>query len=299
MAYYNVFENMFTITTDTSIDIFRGEILADSCRYIPLTFRVKGKEYADEFNTDKDYLDFYSAMRTSSEIPSTSQISPFDHEQFFEKIYLELKTDILHLSLSSGLSETYESACSGAAAFMQKYPQAKVHVIDTLGATTASIPLYEKAVLLRDSGAEVSEAADVLREYAKTIRVYIVVDDLKCLMHGGRISPAKARLAMALNIKPIVVFDNAGKLDLHKKALGMKKALKIVVHDIKNSVSKNATKILIAHADALKTAEEAAEMLEKETGLKTEIHWIGPVIGSHTGPGTVGFVFESDIGRTF
>lgn len=290
---------MFTITTDTSIDVFRKEILADGCRYIPLTYRIKGKEYADEFSSDAEFEKFYRKMESTGELPTTSQITPFSHQTFFEKVYAKNKCDIVHLSLSGGLSTTYVSACTGAADFMSKNPGAKVHVVDTLGATTASVPVYRKAIELMRKGVEASIAADKLRQYAKSIRVHIVVDDLKYLRHGGRISAAAAAIGTALDIKPIIVFDDRGKLEVYKRPLGLKKALRLVINDIKETIRLDQKKVWIAHADARPLAEKAAEALRTELGAETEICWIGPVIGSHTGPGTIGFVFESDSGRKF
>lgn len=227
----------------------------------------------------------------------TSQINPFTHEEFWEKVIEKTgPTDIVHLTLSSGLSETYSSACKAAESFMEKHPDSRVYVVDSLAATQAEMPVFETALRLRDAGENAAAAAEALRAYSHRIQVYIIADDLFHLKRGGRVSTAAAVVGSMFKIKPLIVFDDAGKLQVYKKPLGWKKALKMVLDHIDEyCTDPSSKKFWIAHADALDKAEEARDaILAKYPGATVRIGWIGPVIGAHTGAGTIGILFESN-----
>lgn len=286
---------MFTLTSDSAIDVFRSQADEMGIRIVPLTYTVDGNTYEDFATDDKEYRKFYADLKGGS-LPVTSQINPFTHEEFWEKVYKENGgQDIVHLTLSSGLSQTYASACQAASSFMEKHPDAHIYVVDSLAATQAEMPLVEKALELRDSGASAAEAAETLRNYAHRIHVYIIVDDLFHLKRGGRIGAAAAVIGSALGIKPIIVFNDKGQLCTYKKPLGWKKALKTVLDHIEEYCPEAARgKVWIAQADAEGKAEEAKAAIEKRFGSKVRVGWIGPVIGSHINSGTIGIVFESN-----
>lgn len=285
---------MFTLTTDTSIDIKRNELDEMGVPYIPLTFTVGGVAHEDRFTTDQEYEDFYANLK-KGELPVTSQINPAAHEEFFDKVYKDKKRDIVHIALSSGLSKTYESACFAAKSFMDKTPGARVFIIDPLAATVASLPVFEKAIKLRDEGADAATAADELRAYAHRIQVYIIPDDLFHLKRGGRVSAASAAVGTVFNVKPIIVFDEEGHLAVYKKAIGFNRALKIVMEHIEQYCPNVAEKkIWIADACAHEQTAAAEKAIQQRFGCKTQVGWIGPVIGTHTGSGTIGIVFEAN-----
>lgn len=286
---------MFTLTSDSAIDLFRSRADELGIKIVPLTYTVDGNTVEDFAADESEFKQFYARLKNGS-LPVTSQINPFTHEEFWEKVYKENGgKDIVHLSLSGGLSQTYASACQGAKNFMEKHPEAHVYVVDSLGATQAETPIVEKALELRDSGASAEEAAETLGNYAHRIQVYIIVDDLFHLRRGGRIGAAAAVIGSALGIKPIIVFNDKGQLCVYKKPLGWRKALKTVLDHIEEYCPEAARgKIWVAHADAVEKAEEAKAAIEKRFGSKVQIGWIGPVIGSHINSGTIGIVFESN-----
>lgn len=285
---------MFTLTSDSAIDVFRARADELGIRIIPLTYTVDGVTIEDFASGEDEYKKFYDDLKNGS-MPVTSQINPFAHEEFWEKVYAEDKQDIVHITLSSGLSQTYTSACKAAESFMEKHPGVLVYVVDSLGATQAEAPVYEKAIELRDSGVSAADAAEALAVYPHRIQVYIIVDDLFHLKRGGRISAASAVMGTMIGIKPIIVFNEEGKLCVYKKPVGWKKALKTVLDHIEEYCTDPANKkIWIAHADALDKAEEAKAAIEKRFGSKVQIGWIGPVIGAHINRGTVGILFEAN-----
>ena len=286
---------MFTLTTDTAIDIFRNELDAMGVPYIPLTFTIDGITYEDRFTSNEDFEDFYAKIKKGAQ-PVTSQITPIAHEEFFEKVYAKNKLDIVHITLSSGLSKTYESACMAADSFMKRNPDARVYIVDPLSATSATMPLFEKALAFRDEGAPASEAAEALRAYSHRIQTYVVPNDLFHLMRGGRLSAAAAIVGSAFKIKPIIVLNEEGKLVVYKKALGFNRAIKIIIEHIEEYCPNPCEKkFWIASAGAHEQVDYAKNQIEKRfPGAKVQIGWIGPVIGAHTGFGTMGVVFEGN-----
>ncbi len=287
---------MFTLTTDSAVDVFRSELDRLGVYWVPLTYTIDGNIYADDFSDDARYKEFYDEIRKGA-LPVTSQINPYEHEEFWEKVIEKAgHRDIVHLTLSSGLSKTYASACNAAASFMEKHPDCRVYVVDSLGATQAEMPVFEMALRLRDAGESAAAAAEALRAYSHRIQVYIIADDLFHLKRGGRVSAAAAVVGSLLKIKPVIVFDDAGRLQVYKKPAGWKKALRVVLDHIAEYCPQPETKkFWIAHADALDKAEEAkAAILQAYPGATVQIGWIGPVIGAHTGAGTIGVLFEAN-----
>ena len=287
---------MFTLTTDSAVDVFRSELDKLGVYWVPLTYTIDGVTYADDFSDDGRYKDFYDRIRNGA-MPVTSQINPYEHEEFWERVIAKTgPTDIVHLTLSGGLSKTYESACKAAENFMTKHSDSRVYVVDSLGATQAEMPVFEAALRMRDSGEDASVAADALRAYAHRIQVYIVADDLFHLKRGGRVSAASAVIGSLLKIKPLIIFDDAGRLQVYKKPAGWKKALRVILDHIAEYCPQPETKkFWIAHADAYDKAEEAkAAILQAYPGAEVQIGWIGPVIGAHTGAGTIGILFEAN-----
>lgn len=285
---------MFTLTTDTSVDIFKSELDRLDVPWLPLTFTIGDAANEDRFTTDEEYENFYAKLVTGA-LPVTSQINPATHEEFFESVYNSRKKAIVHIALSGGLSKTYESACAAAKSLMEKNPDIKVYVIDSLAATVASQPVFERALKLRGEDEDAATAADALRTYAHRIQTYIIPDDLNHLKRGGRVSAASAAVGTVFNIKPIIIFDEAGKLQVYKKAIGFNRALKIVLDHIEQHCPNVAEKkIWIADACAHEQAETAKKAIEARFGCKTQTGWIGPIIGTHTGHGTIGIVFEAN-----
>lgn len=286
---------MFTITSDSAVDLFRPQAEEMGIKIVPLTYTVDGNTVEDFATDESEFKKFYADLKGGS-LPVTSQINPFTHEEFWENVNKENGgQDIVHLTLSSGLSQTYNSACQAAKNFMEKHPEAHVYVVDSLGATQAETPILEKAIELRDSGVGAAEAAETLRNYAHRIQVYIIVDDLFHLKRGGRIGAAAAVIGSLIGIKPIIIFNDKGQLCVYKKPVGWKKALKIVLDHIEEYCPEAARgKIWLAQADAKEKAEEAKAMIEKRFGSNVQIGWIGPVIGSHINSGTIGVVFEAN-----
>lgn len=286
---------MFTLATDTSCDVFRSELDAAGIAWVPLTFTLDGVTYPDDFTTDEQYKAFFAKVRAGA-MPTTSQINTFVQEEFLEKLVTNGADDIVYLTLSSGLSATYESACKAAEEVQKRHNGCKIHVVDTRGATQVHHMLLDDAMRLRDQGMSGEEAAAVLRTIPDKTHVLFMVDDLNHLRRGGRVSGVAAAIGTLLKIKPILTFDKAGRLHVVHKAKGHRKALEYVVDEIEKR-SPDVQEVYIAQGDAPELAKEMTDMLQAKFGCRVKVGWCGPVIGAHTGAGILGMIFKSQQDR--
>jgi len=282
----------FIVSTDTSCDIFRKELSERKIEYRPLVFVIDGVENYDEFSEDTEFKGFYDQIR-AGKMPTTSQINIAEHAEFFEGLIGKYSDDIVHITLSSGLSSTYASACKAAEEVEQKTGR-KIYIVDSVGATIGARQIVDEAERLRDSGATAAEAAERLAEYARHIHTWFMPNDLMHLKRGGRVSGPAAYIGTALKIKPILYINKAGGLSVVQKVMGVNKALTTMVDIFTRDAVKTPHKVYIANADS----EYAEEMRDKVKAARpdcdVEIGWIGPVIGAHTGCGAVGVSFYSE-----
>ena len=274
----------FVLATDTSCDVFRSELDEKNVPWIPLSFTIDGVTYDDDFSSDKEYEEFYAKIRAGA-MPTTSQINVFNHEEFFEKIISAGNKNIIHLTLSGGLSNTVNSAKTAAENVMRKFPDSKIYIVDTLSATQGHRFILDKALKLRNDNVGAEEAFEKLSSLAEKIHHWIVVDDLMHLKRGGRVSGASAYIGSLLNIKPVLIINSEGKLAVVKKAKGTIKAYQYVLEMIKEHAENTSElEIYLANAGADdKVVEMKKLLLETFTGCK--------IIGAHTGSGTLGIVF--------
>lgn len=276
--------------------------LRDRVGLLPMQIAFGGQvmDYAADWDERKMGA-FYARLK-AGELPATSQISPFTYEQAFEQV-LSSGEDILYLCFSSGLSNSFASAQVAINALARKVPQRKVVLFDTRSATYAQGMLLEKALKNLDAGVSIDDnLADLQRERAK-IACWFTVSDLMYLRHGGRISAAAALIGTTLRIMPILCIDEAGRLPVVDKVQGRKTAIRALVRRFQATADRPGEQVVtIIHC----AAEEEARLLESmvrgavpQVG-GTHIGGLGPVIGAHTGPGTLALVFRtkgSDMAR--
>lgn len=284
----------FILSTDTSCDINRDELKARGIEYRPLVYTIDEVPYFDEFTKDEDYKGFYDQIR-AGKMPTTSQITVMEHEEFFESLLNKYEGDILHLTLSSGLSSTYESACKAAENINEKYGK-RVYVVDSLGATVVARAVVDEAERLRDAGVGAEEATAKLYDYTRHVQVWFMPTDLMHLRRGGRVSGASAVIGTALNIKPILTINKNGGLSVVAKKIGVGKGMAYMVDKFKqyNAECTSSAKVYIPSADSEYAEEMKAKLKAVRPDCDFEIGWVGPVIGAHTGVGMVGVVFVSD-----
>ncbi len=285
----------FTLSADTSCDILRNEMTARGIEYHPLVYTIDDVPHFDEFAKDEDYKGFYDQIR-AGKMPTTSQINIVEHEEFFETLLDKYEGDIVHVTLSSGLSSTYASACKAAENVNEKHGK-RVYVVDSLGATIATRHVVDEAQRLRDGGVCAADAAEQLKQFTYKLQTWFMPTDLMHLKRGGRVSGPSAYIGTALNIKPIINFDKYGALAVVQKKMGAGKGIAAMVEAFKKLSAAVPHKVYIASADS----EFAEELLQKAKAVRPdcqfEIGWIGPVIGAHTGCNAVGISFVSDSSR--
>ena len=237
---------------------------------------------------------FYDAQRTGK-ATQTSQITPNKYMEEFEPLLKE-GISVLYLSLSSGLTKTFESVQLAARELAENYTDAKVVPVDTLSATGGMGLLVEKAVENQKNGMSIDENAKWLQENNLKTCLWFMVDDLMYLKRGGRIPASTAILGTALNIKPLLAVDSEGKLITVEKKRGVKTALKALVGKYNETRKPElGNRVYIVHGDCEERADELAELV-KEVNPEADITkmMLCPIIGAHTGPGMVAVIFWGD-----
>ncbi|MBQ6847951.1 MAG: DegV family protein [Clostridia bacterium] len=282
--------NNFVIITDSGCDLSPLVLNEWGVEYIDLTFRFEGedKEYS---NNEMGSTSFYNRMK-NGETAKTAAINPDKFTEAFENI-LNSGKDILYLGFSSGLSTTYNSSLIATEELLEKYPEQKIICVDTLAASAGQGLLVYFAVEKKNSGANIEDVAKYIDSIKLSLCHWFTVDDLVYLKRGGRISPAVAFVGAVLGIKPVLHVDNDGKLISVSKARGRKASLSALIEKYEQLADENAEKLaFISHADCDEDAEFVKDQLLKKFGTHTKIITnVGPVIGAHSGPGTLALFF--------
>lgn len=284
----------FILSSDRSCDIFCSEMKARGIEYVSQVFTIDEVPHVDDFDKDEDYKAFYDRIR-AGKMPTTSQINIAEHEEFFETLLNKYDCDIVHLTLSSGLSSTYESACKAAANLNEKYGK-RVYVADSLGATVVQRIVVDEAERLRDADVSAEEAVKLLADFSAHVRVWFMPTDLMHLKRGGRVSGAAAVIGTALNIKPILIINKTGGLSVVQKKIGVGKGMNFMAEMFKKYSGENVTKarVYIPSSDSEYGEQMRRKILDIRPDCDVRIGWVGPVIGAHTGAGMVGVCFLSD-----
>lgn len=282
----------YEIFTDVSVDIDRDFAVQNHVRYVPMDY-VLGTEtfHCEAPESDEMMHQYYDKLR--NKIPTqTSQIVPYHYISIFEP-YVKEKKPILYISLSSGLSNTYESALMAVKTLKESYDEVSIEVVDSLGATGGMGLLAESACANRDKGMSLEENAAWLRNHTKKINYWFKVEDLMYLKRGGRISAATAVMGTALNIKPILIVNNEGKLDTVTKKRGSRQALKHIVDQFESRFDPSiSNSVYICGSDSMAEAQVLKEMvLEKHPGLDVRTTMLSPIIGAHTGPDMLSLIY--------
>lgn len=267
-------------------------------RNIPYTcfhYSMDGKEYIDDLGQTIPFEEFYSKIDKGS-MPTTSQINADQFTEFFEPMLKEGK-DILHLSFSSGLSGCVNSARIASEQLLEKYPERKLVVIDSLGACMGYGMLVDMTADLRDSGKTIDEAAAWVEENRLKIHHWFFSTDLTHFKRGGRISAASCIAGTVLNICPLMNVDENGKLVQIEKVRGKKKVIEKIVERMEENAENGLEynrKCYVAHSGVAEDAQKVADMISERFPNLAEpvtVSSIGTVIGCHTGRGTVAVFF--------
>ena len=283
----------YVIFTDSACDI-NPKLLGEwGVPYRSLTFRFEGeeKEYS---NDDMSVVEFYDKMRAGG-VAKTAAVNAEAFSEMFEGALKEGK-DVLYIGFSSGLSTTYNSARIASLELKEKYPEAKIIVVDTLAASAGEGLMVYLTLEQKKNGATIEEAEAFVRGLIPRMGIWFTVDDLVYLKRGGRVSPTAAFVGNLLGIKPVLYMDNEGHLIPVSKIRGRRNAIVAMAdkYTEKATDKENGT-VFISHSACEADAQLLADMLKERHGVNVKVITdVGPVIGAHSGPGTLALFFVAD-----
>ena len=278
-------------TADLSAELME----ARDIHYICFHYEVDGTTYPDDLGQSIPFSRFYQMMRDGA-MTRTSQVAAGEYEEYFESFLREGK-DILHLTLSSGISGTLNSAMIAAEDLREKYPERKIYIVDSLAASSGYGLFMDRLADLRDSGMSIDEVRDWAEDNKLKCLHWFFTSDLTFFIRGGRVSKASGMIGQMLNICPLLNVDAQGKLIPREKHRGKKKVIHAIVQKMKEQAENGldySGKCFISQSDCLSDARavaDAVEMAFPKLDGKVRIFDIGTTIGSHTGPGTVALFF--------
>ena len=264
-------------------------------RHIPFVsfhYTIDGKLYHDDMGKTMSFKEFYDTMRTGVQ-PTTSQVNVDEYMEFFEP-FLKNGQDVLHVCLSSGISGAYNAACVAREQLAAQYPDRKIAIVDSLGASSGYGLLMDMLADVRDGGASFEEAVAWAEENKLTIHHWFYSSDLTFYIKGGRISKAAGMLGTLLGICPLLNMNSEGKLIPREKVQGRKKSLKVLAEKVASLAEpQEGQTLFIGHGDCQEDAEYTLECI-RALGFQPKevlICAIGAIIGAHSGPGTLAVFF--------
>lgn len=288
----------YILSCGSTVDLTREQMEKRDIRYVCFHFYLDGEEYADDMGKSVPAEELYHRMSEGAET-KTSQVSVAEYLQHFEKLLQEGK-DILHIEFSSGLSGSYNSAHLAVEELAEKYPERKIYLVDSLGASSGYGLIMETLADMRDLGKSIDELYQWIEENKLRMHHWFFSTDLSFYIKGGRISKTAGMVGTMLNICPLLNMDNVGKLKPREKIRGKKKVVQRIVEMMVIHAEEGVAydgKCYICHSVCTEDAKVVAALAEaKFPNLqgKVEIYPIGATIGSHTGPGTLALFFWGD-----
>lgn len=280
----------FVLMTDSCADLTPQLAEELELSYLPLTVMQEGKEYRNFFDhRELDPKVFYAKLRSGS-LGSTAAANVEDFTQKMEEILKEGK-DILCLAFSSALSSTYQSAVIAAEELKEQYPERTIEVVDTKSASMGQGLLVYLAGKERQKGKSLSEVKHFVEETIPYLCHFFTVDDLNHLKRGGRVSSAAAFVGTMLQMKPILHVDDEGRLIPIEKVRGRKASIQTLAKKM-GELCVDRSIAFISHGDCEEDARYLADLIKEKYGIsEIQIGYVGPVIGNHSGPGTLAFFF--------
>lgn len=284
---------MFKIITDNGSDLPKSYLEQHQVDCMFLSTILDGEVIAGK-DKDLSAVDFYRMLKDGAK-PTTSQIGPGDAIAYFKEHQNEAD-EFLYVGLSSGLSGTIDSVRSGVEDFLNSHPGKKIEVVDSLTGSPGEGLLVCYAVMMRDEGKTLEETAGWLRDHAKNVLLAITVDNLFDLWRGGRVSRTSAMVGSLVSIKPFIIVDHEGKLQVAKKIRGRRKSLQYLVDYMDSHMGSyreaNRRLVVINHGNVPDDAALTADMVKTRFGFENiMIGNVGPMIGTHTGPSIVVIAF--------
>ncbi|MEA1962361.1 MAG: DegV family protein [Bacillota bacterium] len=288
----------YVLTCCSTADMPHDYFTKRNIPFVCFHYNMDGKEYPDDLEQTMSFEEFYARIADGA-LPTTSQVNVGQFISFFEP-YLKNDQDILHISLSTGLSGSYNSACIAREELLTKYPDRKIMLVDSLGASSGYGLLTDMAADMRDNGASLEEVYTWAEENKLNLHHWFFSTNLTHYKRGGRISATSAAVGTLLNICPLLNMSYDGKLIPRTKIHGKKHVITEIVHMMEVHAQNGADysgKCFISNSACYDDARKVADLVEKKfphLDGPVMINSVGTVIGSHTGPGTVALFFLGD-----
>lgn len=285
----------YCISCCSTADLTKEYFDKRGIRYVCFHYELGGTDYLDDLGQTMPPAELYRRMLAGEDV-KTSQVSIGEYADFFRKIFDEGK-DILHLTLSSGISGSYNSACIAAEQVREEYPNRKIYVVDSLAASSGYGLLVDTLADRRDAGESIDELYAWVCENKKKLQHWFFTSDLTFFIRGGRVSKAAGFFGGMLGICPLLNVDYEGHLTAREKVRTKKKVIQRIVQKMKENAEGGLAysgKCYICQSECMDDAKAVAMLVESRfpnLNGKVEIYPIGATIGSHTGPGTVALFF--------
>ena len=285
----------YILSCCSTADLSKEHFESRNIEYICFHYKLNGVDYPDDLGQSIPFEEFYKRM-DSGEDTQTSQINVTEYLDYFTKFLSEGK-DVLHLTLSSGISGSYNSAVNAAKIAKERFPERKIYVIDSLAASSGYGLLMDKLADLRDGGMDIEELKNWAEENKLNLHHWFFSSDLKFFIKGGRVSKTSGTIGTILGICPLLNVDKEGHLIARAKIRSKKKVIQEIVKRMEENAEGGLSysgKCYICQSACLDDAKEVAKLVEerfKNLDGNVMINYIGTTIGSHTGPGTVALFF--------
>ena len=285
----------YCISCCSTADLTKEYFDKRGIRYVCFHYELGGTDYLDDLGQTMPPAELYRRMLAGEDV-KTSQVSIGEYADFFRKVFDEGK-DILHLTLSSGISGSYNSACIAAEQVREEYPNRKIYVVDSLAASSGYGLLVDTLADRRDAGESIDELYAWVCENKKKLQHWFFTSDLTFFIRGGRVSKAAGFFGGMLGICPLLNVDYEGHLTAREKVRTKKKVIQRIVQKMEENAEGGLAysgKCYICQSECMDDAKAVAMLVESRflnLNGKVEIYPIGATIGSHTGPGTVALFF--------
>lgn len=289
----------YIISCCSTADLTAEQFEKRDMKYICFHYELDGKQYPDDLGQSMSFDEFYRAMADGAET-KTSQVNADEYKEYFSGL-LESGKDVLHVCLSSGISGSVNSAMIAKAELEEIYPDRKLYIVDSLGASSGYGLFMDTLADLRDQGKSIEEVYQWAEEKKLFMHHWFFSSDLTFFVKGGRISKASGFVGTMLNICPLMNMNNEGKLIPRYKIRTKKKVIKAIVEKMEEHAQDGldySGKCYICNSACYEDARAVADLVEEKfpkLNGKVQIYNIGTTIGSHTGPGTVALFFWGDL----
>ncbi len=289
---------MLKFFIDTNSELWYETADKMDCEIINMPYCLDGELLQADLGRNKDYIKFFDRVKNGA-VPTTCGLNKQNYIEYFEP-HLKKGDDIVYLTFSQKLSNTFEYMKQAITELKEKYPERTISYVDTKQISIGISLIIIKAYELYKAGATAEEVVEFVEKFRDEVGTYFGVDDLMHLKRGGRVSPTTAVIGTLLGVKPILVLDSTGsivKCATARRMSGVVKALFDYVKKYGENVADYP--VIIAHAMQEKYANELKDLLKEYLGVDADIRvqYVGPTIGTHCGVGTIGITFHKKTGK--